>query len=81
MGFFQPPLLNRAMQPNGNANNTTSITATTVNDSPKAVCNTIFTVENVNSRNMPFSQNPTCHPLVPNSTLMMKMFRTPTIMG
>lgn len=69
------------MQPKGNDSKTMSIAAVYAKGKLNAVCNTRLTVENVSSRNMPFSQKPTCQPLVWNNVLMMKMFKMPIIIG
>ncbi len=81
MGFFHPPLLKRAMHPNGNANRTISIMAMTVNDKFRTVCRTRLTVAYVRNRKKPFSHIPTCHPLVLYNVLIMNMFRTPNKIG
>ncbi len=62
MGFFHPPLLKRAMHPNGNANRIISIMAMLVKVMFRTVCRTRLTVENVRNRKMPFNHIPTCHP-------------------
>lgn len=81
MGFFHPPLLNRAMHPNGNANRTISTRATLVKDTFRTVCRTRLTVVNVKNRKMPFNHMPTCHPFVLYNVLIIKMFRTPNKIG
>ena len=82
MGFFHPPLLNLAKHPKGNDNTRISIRATYgVNGKLKLVCSKRLMVEKARSRNMPFSQKPTCQPRVLYSTLMIKMFKTPMING
>jgi len=74
-------LLNRAIQPKGIANTTTSIIAVKVNDRFNVVCNTRFKVENVSNRKTPFSQKLTYQPLVLKRVLMMNMFKTPNNIG
>lgn len=81
MGFFHPPLLNLAMQPKGNDSTIMSIKAVYAKGKLSAVCITRLIVENVSNRNMPFSQKPTCQPLVLYSMLMTAMFKTPIIIG
>ena len=81
MGFFHPPLLKRAMHPNGNANRTASIIAMLVKVTFRNDCRTRLTVENVRNRKMPFNHIPTCHPLVLYTVLIMNMFKTPNKIG
>ena len=69
------------MQPNGSDSTIMSIKAAEVKDKLNWVWSTRLTEENARSRNMPFSQKPTCQPLVLNRVLMMNMFRIPIIMG
>ena len=81
MGFFHPPLLKRAMHPKGKASRTMSTMATVVKVKFRVVCRTRLMVEKVSTKKMPFSQKPTCQPLVLYSVLMMKMFKTPIKIG
>ena len=82
MGFFHPPLLNLAMHPKGNDSRRMSIRAAYGKNGKRiVVCSKRLIVENVSSRNMPFSQKPTCQPLVLYKMLIIIMFKTPIING
>lgn len=81
MGFFQPPLLKRAIQPKGKDSATMSTIAIELKFKFSEICNSKLIVEKVNNRNTPFNQKPTCQPLVLYNVLTKKIFRTPIIIG
>ena len=82
MGFFHPPLLNLAMQPNGTDRAKRSIRAMCgAKGKLKVVSSTMLIVVKASSRNMPFNQKPTCQPFVLCRMLMTTMFRTPSSKG
>ena len=69
------------MHPNGSANNKSMIAITGKNCKVKVVCRIKLMVENARRRKTPFSQKPTCQPLVLCSELINAMFMTPITIG